>query len=266
MQLSGQRKSRKARKLPQQRLPNAARVTYTKRLNEMLAVFRALVKEKVIPTLGRFVRKDALDDSEIELILNDLRIEFGKRYSTQKLREMARTFADDINAFNEAEMNVIFTKVIGIPVQSIPSLEKHLNTFIRENVRLIESVPEAALSQIEGVINRGARTGARAEDMAVEIYDRVDVSASKAQFIARDQTNKLYGELTQLRQTETGVTSYVWRTSRDEKVRPSHQVLDGKLIQWDNPPDVGHPGADFRCRCTSDPNLEELLTRLESGS
>lgn len=46
---------------------------------------------------------------------------------------------------------------------------------------------------------------------------------------------------------------YVWRTKLDDKVRPSHAANHGKIFSWDNPPDTGHPGEDYGCRCEAKP-------------
>lgn len=46
---------------------------------------------------------------------------------------------------------------------------------------------------------------------------------------------------------------YIWRTAGDSKVRSSHAERDGKIFSWDNPPEGGHPGEDFGCRCTAEP-------------
>lgn len=52
---------------------------------------------------------------------------------------------------------------------------------------------------------------------------------------------------------ERPTTHYIWRTSGDDKVRPSHAVNNGRIFSWDNPPETGHPGEDYNCRCTAEP-------------
>ncbi|MEM6780497.1 MAG: colicin E3/pyocin S6 family cytotoxin [Pseudomonadota bacterium] len=42
---------------------------------------------------------------------------------------------------------------------------------------------------------------------------------------------------------------YVWRTVGDGKVRGAHAAREGQVFSWDNPPDGGHPGEDYNCRC-----------------
>lgn len=44
-------------------------------------------------------------------------------------------------------------------------------------------------------------------------------------------------------------THYIWHTRQDTKVRSSHEVNDGKIFAWNNPPPTGHPGQALGCRC-----------------
>lgn len=46
---------------------------------------------------------------------------------------------------------------------------------------------------------------------------------------------------------------YVWRTRQDGKARDSHAEREGKVFAWDNPPEGGHPGEDYNCRCYTEP-------------
>ena len=55
-----------------------------------------------------------------------------------------------------------------------------------------------------------------------------------------------------LKQAKT-TTHYIWRTRRDRRVRPSHAANDGKIYAWNNPPQTGHPGDAYGCRCTAEP-------------
>lgn len=53
---------------------------------------------------------------------------------------------------------------------------------------------------------------------------------------------------------QAGITDqYVWRTLRDERVRPSHRMNDGRVFSWSDPPATGHPGEDYNCRCEAVP-------------
>jgi uncharacterized protein with gpF-like domain len=80
----------------------------------------------------------------------------------------------------------------------------------------------------------------------------------------------------QKRMMEAGLKMYEWMTSGDERVRPSHALMDKKLCRWDNPKvyskDEGktwiprpkgavllHPGQDEGCRCTALAFQKELV-------
>lgn len=59
---------------------------------------------------------------------------------------------------------------------------------------------------------------------------------------------------------EGGFQYYVWTTKKDNKVRPDHARLEGRIINWNDPPVVdlrsgrrAHCGGDYNCRCTASP-------------
>ena len=46
---------------------------------------------------------------------------------------------------------------------------------------------------------------------------------------------------------------YIWHTKGDDKVRSSHAVRDGKIFNYNVPPEGGNPGEDYNCRCWAEP-------------
>ncbi|MCI5048814.1 MAG: minor capsid protein [Rickettsiales bacterium] len=60
------------------------------------------------------------------------------------------------------------------------------------------------------------------------------------------------------KQQERTTSHYIWRTRGDGKVRGSHAANDGKIFSWDNPPETGHPGEDYGCRCIAEPYVAEV--------
>ena len=62
---------------------------------------------------------------------------------------------------------------------------------------------------------------------------------------------------------EGGFDRYVWTTRKDDRVRPDHARLEGRICSWNDPPVVDlrsgrrrHPGEDYNCRCTAAPLRE----------
>ncbi len=46
---------------------------------------------------------------------------------------------------------------------------------------------------------------------------------------------------------------YKWRTVGDTHVRDAHAAREGQTFSWAQPPDGGHPGEDYNCRCWAEP-------------
>ncbi len=83
----------------------------------------------------------------------------------------------------------------------------------------------------------------------------------------RGVTTSAQSARTRARSTALGVGWYVWRTSEDERVRPSHKNMQGVLVNWKEPPSpealVGmetcgkyHAGEIDGCRCYPEPVVE----------
>ncbi|MBO6947640.1 MAG: hypothetical protein JJ855_06630 [Rhodospirillales bacterium] len=55
---------------------------------------------------------------------------------------------------------------------------------------------------------------------------------------------------------------YIWRTRGDSKVRSEHAERDGKVFEWNNPHEGGHPGEATNCRCRAEELESEGCERL----
>jgi SPP1 gp7 family putative phage head morphogenesis protein len=70
---------------------------------------------------------------------------------------------------------------------------------------------------------------------------------------SRTEINNLNRDLNATLATNIGVEKCRWSTSLDERVRPSHRVLEGKIFSYDNlPPEYN----DYNCRCVLIPIIE----------
>jgi SPP1 gp7 family putative phage head morphogenesis protein len=155
-------------------------------------------------------------------------------------------------------------RVAGVPIDAVlPNARKLEQTWLRNNTDLIQ-LEERARREVEAIITNPQRQGRRVEQVRAEIQERLNVTRSRAELIARDQTLKMYGQIQEERQTAAGIERYVWSTSDDERVRPDHEDLDGTEQRWDSPPIVDkrtgrreHPGLDFQCRCSAVPILDD---------
>lgn len=147
-------------------------------------------------------------------------------------------------------------RVVRIPVR-MRGKEDLLADFRTRNIALIKDLGHEQVEKLDVLLMNAHNAGVRNEDLAPQVQEVLDVGESRAALIARDQILKLNGQAQQLAQTEAGIEEYVWSTSEDERVRESHQALDGRTFSWDEPPTVDgervHPGEAIQCRCVPVP-------------
>ena len=135
---------------------------------------------------------------------------------------------------------------------------------IRENVDLIRTINVKYHDKLKDDLAKLARE--RPFDQAA-IRKVLRTSYGSAGYnlrrLTRDQTNKTIGKLSEIRQTQVGITQYIWVTSEDERVRESHEANSGVTFSWDDPPiRTGHPGNDIQCRCVPQGIIPPVPQRL----
>lgn len=144
-----------------------------------------------------------------------------------------------------------------------------LKLWALDNARLIKSIPEQMLDKVSRIVTEGVRARTSITALAKELQVAFNISKNRAKLIARDQVAKLNGRLTKHRNLALGITEYKWLTGRDERVRDSHKVLEGKICSWEDDTIYKEqnsetwkkrstikgtqfqPGLDIMCRCTS---------------
>lgn len=178
----------------------------------------------------------------------------------------ARPDPDKIRAaFNVLEAkSADALRVNGVPTRDVLLGAERLQAdWLRANTDIIKAESDLR-RRVERILQDPLNEGRSVADISRMLQEQAGYSQSRAELTARDQTLKMYGQIQEARQTNAGITRYIWTTSLDERVRPDHADLDGSVQQWDDPPIVdqrtgrrGHPGSDYSCRCTAVPVLDE---------
>lgn len=138
--------------------------------------------------------------------------------------------------------------------------KKQLDEWVKDNVNLIQSIPQNTLDKMKGIVYVGFANGKTTTRIVKEIQRTYSINRKRAELIARDQTAKLNGQIQRAQQMDAGIKEYIWYSCRDSRVRESHRKLDGKKFSWQEPPVVDaktgrrcHPGQDYQCRCIGRP-------------
>ncbi len=154
-------------------------------------------------------------------------------------------------------------KAIAVEIQHAPTGMLY-SALMDEQVALIKSLPLDAAKRIHEITGSALTSGRRAEDIAKEILASGQVSAGRARMIARTEVSRTAANFTEARARFAGSEGYIWRSSGDGDVRPTHRAMNGTYVRWDNPPktDKGlapyHAGCGPNCRCFAEPVLPDL--------
>ena len=243
---------------------------YTARILALLGAYRETVEKSLFGILEYIGAPQApkFDDPSdiIERTFAGLRVVVAQFFDKKRLQRIPAEMAFEIDKTNRTQFKRMVKTVLKVdPLLSEPWLMDSVNSFVKQNVSLIRSIPSDSLNEIEHMLYRDAQRKLSPQEMKKKIIERFEVAESRAELIAIDQVLKFNGSLTELRQRGIGVKQFVWRSSEDQRVRPLHQALNGNTYSWDDLPVSGTngerlpPGMPIRCRCYAEPVLDDLL-------
>lgn len=148
-------------------------------------------------------------------------------------------------------------RALGINLSSVvrdEDLADYLQAAVARNASLIQSLSDDIVKRIEQTFYTNSIAGNSVTTLRKELQKQFGITDRRAKLIARDQTGKFNSDLNKIRQQQAGVTSYVWMTSHDERVRALHRQLDGKTYKWGETTgaeDGLPPGQPINCRCVA---------------
>lgn len=132
---------------------------------------------------------------------------------------------------------------------------------VRENIKLITSIPAQAAENVGLLAQAALEDGTRAEAVAKRIAAEGNIAMNRARVIAKTEISKTGTALTRARAQGVGSEGYIWRTARDGGTRSSHAAMEGRFVRWDQPPTLdgmtGHAGEFPNCRCYPEPVVPE---------
>jgi SPP1 gp7 family putative phage head morphogenesis protein len=257
------------RRMPRQQQPDTLRLEYYKALLPFVRAFQLPedVRRDILHTLVIERQNQGRMDApwwdrwrhmiDIQERLSDSDI------ARKRLEEVAKRFGQRVSSFQRDQLDNQVRATFGIPLALIePGTVNKLEEFVALNVDLIKSASQRYHDRIRQDVERAFAEGTRPEDLADLFVERDGMAERDAMRIARDQLGKLNADFNEDRQKELGVTSYIWRTANDERVRDEHQDREGQEFKWSDPPEDGNPGEPIQCRCYAEPVFDEIMSDL----
>lgn len=155
-------------------------------------------------------------------------------------------------------------KAISIKPKFTAAQQQALSDNYATNMELyIQKWAKQSILKLRESVTQNVYKGNRASELVKKIQGSYRVSREKAKFLARQETSLLMSKMREERYKGIGITRYRWEGANDERERPDHKALNGKIFSWDNPPitnrETGarnNPGEDFNCRCIAVPIIE----------
>lgn len=222
-------------------------------------------------------RTDAGETERVRALLASAKASLRASIKGEELADLARRFASQTSTHQRIQFNRQTRSALGVDVlANTPGLPPLVEGWTAANVALAEGLADRVSVEVSGAVMAAVQDGRLWPDVAKDLETRLGIPERRAQFIARDQVGKLYGQINAARQREAGVTRFRWRTVRDERVRgdpdgkypnvpddEDHYAREGEIYEYADPPNGELPGEPILCRCSAEPVLEDLLDGLD---
>lgn len=264
------------RRMPLQQPPNLIELAFGRELEgvvhqirlELAPLFAAMpdLIASARVDLGAAARADAGEAARIRELLAQARDRMSAWMNDARMRGIIEKYADRAQFFQRAQLARQLKASLGVDAMILDrNLRARLEGFVEENLSYIQDLSASTLGAIERMVINAVATGREWMDVAKELEKRFEIANNRARFIARDQIGKLVGRLNAERQQELGISHYIWRTRKDELVRPTHARREGHAYAWSGKGAAPIlPGMDWNCRCFAEPVMDGVLGDLST--
>lgn len=236
-------------------------IQYNRKLQQIVKLVKAEVDAEIVPLIKQSVPEYTADASWPDLIaaaLKRLVDRWTSPFARQQAREIASTFVTD--ASTRAMRRTTAIDLYGGNDQ----LVDYLKAAADQNAAFITSIPSQYLEQVSNIVIGNMRQGMRPSYIEQALVKQFGVTTRRAKLIAKDQFGKIQGEITRIRQVNSGIKYFKWLTAHDERVRHSHTAVANRdvgfgpgVFRWDDLPVVDgvptFPGQPINCRCVARP-------------
>lgn len=223
--------------------------------------------------LADSAQKTAAVSNQIATMLTEMQANIGAVSLGLKFGQTLDAITQDLGKQLVTTTLQLRPEDVGITPEVDVGLREKLRKDFTENTELaIKDFAKERIPALRARVEENAfKYGGRQDRLAKIIEAEFGVTKRKAEFLADQETGLLVSKYRAEKYKEVGIKDYIWSTSGDARVRPSHRVLNGKRFSFSRGAQVSppgqparycNPGEDYRCRCVPRPliNLEELAS------
>ena len=182
-----------------------------------------------------------------------------KQFDAKRLDKMVNKYTGKVNRRNQSEFYRRASNAIGISREELEATEGltfQINAYQAETQQWVKKMRDDTLQQWTSNTLRQMAEGKGLPEILSQFDDMVEQRKGHAKMVARTQISTFNSLTTKARAQNLGITTAVWVTSRDERVRPSHANRAGKEFELSeglfdsSDGKTLLPGTDFQCRCS----------------
>jgi SPP1 gp7 family putative phage head morphogenesis protein len=239
-------------------------------VNEVLHIINDYVPEMVAAEVANGIKADERMDNWID----DITSKVSWAINRVQIDKKAERMYDRIKNFAIKQANKPYKSIFGATLQAGKDGDYRTmkSIWVSQNQMLAAKVNAQAIETLHYSIAENMVKAASSKEIRAELQASIGQLRKelekRAVLIGSDQVGKAYSQLAQYEQQMQGIDSYIWVTVGDSRVRPRHAARAGKRYYWDRPPEGGHPGYDYRCRCVAVPvyDTDKIGLQPKAGS
>jgi SPP1 gp7 family putative phage head morphogenesis protein len=250
-------------------------IQYNVVLQRMIKVLKRDIDEEIVPLIRQYTADSAIVitvDAWSDIVaaaLKRLIDRWNSPYNQRIANDIASKFVNTALERNKSFGFDVF--------QNSQELIDYTKAASWQNAQLITSINSQYLTQVSNIVMGNMRQGMRPSYIVQQLQEQYGITQRRAKMIARDQTAKITGEVTKLRQQQAGFKYFRWLDSHDQRVRHRHKEIADKetaygkgVYKWTELPlsDNGEPiqpGSDFQCRCTAVPVSDAAVEKFQKS-
>lgn len=235
----------------------------------MIALMSSYFENQVIKAMNKTtVNKfqDANFSREYLTLVKKLERKIKKRFNNKRIDKLVSNVLSRVNRQNQRNFYLQLSNQLGIDTKALvlrEGLKPTTNALILETSQWVKKLRDETLEQYTATTLAGMTRGEGIDEIIKNFGVLVAKNRTQAQFTAFNQSQNFNALLGKLRAQNAGIEKAVWRTSKDERVRPSHKQRDGKEFELKEGlySSIDRkellPGIDYRCRCFAEYILQE---------
>lgn len=217
--------------------PKAIEIAFATCLLSMMKETVKVIRRDYIGNLSTLNKSNRLDSIRTDDYIDDLqkmqrKTEKSLNMDNVMLSGCVILFGKRLLRFSKKELKKTFKKMRDQDTGESKDLDQMLKSFITSNQDLMRIIRRNLLYKTVKTIKDGFASGDDLEDIEEEINDHIESMEGLVTFSAKENIKQLHLNYCRYKLLKFGLDLYIWADVGDTKVRPSHRVLNQKIMTW----------------------------------